>query len=266
MTPTTDDDRPTNGGHETPSAGTGETGRSPETDPERRTRSQYPRFLDWLIPIFLVLIGLALVVGGTALLAGADEDLIREAVEEETIQSDVFTGEDLVDVTFATAWWSGIGLVVTGVAVWLAAVWFYVLRRRERRAEAEGGQPSYVWTNAIVGAVAAIVLGFIPFSQAVGGAISGWLQAGDRDDSLKVGGLSGLLTGLPLALAVVFVFAGLIDGSMGIDEGNWAFLWVGILAFVVVFTLLFVAVLGAIGGWIGGRLAERPSERARSAD
>jgi hypothetical protein len=262
MTPTTDDDRSTNGGHDTATADESEAGRPPEAEPERRARSRYPRFLDWLVPIVLVLIGLALVVGGTALLAGADEGLIREAVQDETIQSDVFTGEDLVDVTFATAWWSGIGLVVTGVTVWLAAVWFYVLRRRERRLEAEGGRPSYVWTNAIVGGVAAIVLGFIPFSQAVGGAIAGWLQASDRDTNLKVGGLSGLLTGLPIALAVVFVFAGLIDGSMAVEDGNWAFLWIGVLAFVVVFTLLFVAVLGAIGGWIGGRIAGEPADRA----
>lgn len=259
MTPTNDDDRTANGDPDTPTTGTGETDRAPEAEPERRVRSQYPRFLDWLIPIFLVLIGLALVVGGSALLAGADLDLIRQAVQDETIQSDVFTGEDLVDVTYATAWWSGIGLVVTGVAVWLAAVWFYVVRRRERRLEAKGGKPSYVWSNAIVGAVSAIVLGFVPFSQALGGAIAGWLQRGDRDTNLKVGGLSGLLTGLPIALAVAFVFAGLIDGSMGVQNGNWAFLFVGILAFVVVFTLLFVALLGAIGGWIGGRLAERPS-------
>ena len=150
------------------------TGVEQPDDPtaERRGRSQYPRFLDWLVPAFLVLIGLALIVGGAAIFVGADVDLIRQAVQDEAIQSDVFTGEDLVAVTYATAFWGGIGLVVTGVAVWLGAAWFYVLRRRERREERAGHRPSYVWSNAIVGAVGSIVLGFVPFSQALGGAIA----------------------------------------------------------------------------------------------
>jgi len=255
MTPSNDRDRDADADRDAPASPANETDRPAETGSEDAGRPQYPRILDWVVPVVLVLIGLALVVGGAALLAGADRTLIREMVREGTIQSDAFTGPDLVDVTLATAWWSGIGLLVTGVAVWLAAVWFYVVRRRERGLEAEGGRPSYVWSNAMVGAVASIVLSFVPFSQALGGAIAGYLQRGDRDANLKVGGLSGLLTGLPVALAVVFVFGGLIDGTLGVEDGNWAFLFVGLLAFTVVFTLLFVAVVGAIGGWIGGKIA-----------
>jgi hypothetical protein len=189
-------------------------------------------------------------------------------VDQGAIQSDMYTGQDLVDVTYAIAWWSTIGLVVTGVAIWLGAGWFVVLRRRERRQVDAGEQPRYVWSNAIVGAVAAIVLGFIPFSQALGGAVSGYLQREDRDTNVKVGALSGLLTGLPIVIAVVFVFAGLIDGTLGVEDGNWAPLFVAVTGFTVVLTLLFVIAVGAIGGWIGGHLAgdsKKERNRARTS-
>jgi len=229
------------------------------------SRPYYPGFLDWLIPAFLVLAGFAVVVGGAGLWAGTDVEIIQQMVAEGAIQSDMYTGQDLVDVTYATAWWSAIGLVVTGVAIWLGAAWFVVLRRRERRQEKTGEQPRYVWTNAIVGAVAAIVLGFIPLSQALGGAIAGYLQREDRDTNVKVGALSGLLTGLPIVIAVVFVFAGLIDGTLGVEDGNWAPLLIAVTGFTVVLTLLFVIAVGAIGGWIGGHLAgDSRKERTRA--
>lgn len=120
------------------------------------------------------------------------------------------------------------------------------------------------YTPVIVrSALDAIVLGFVPFSQALGGAIAGWLHRDGRDANVKVGGLSGLFTGLPITLSVVFVFVGVIDGSLGVADGSVALLFGAVLAFVVVFTLLFVTAVGAIGGWIGGRIAE-PEGRSES--
>ncbi|EMA56153.1 hypothetical protein [Halococcus thailandensis] len=70
----------------------------------------------------------------------ADVELITEGVEAGTIQLDVFSGQRLVDVTYAMAWWSGVGLLVTGVATWLAAVGFGVYRRRAHRRQETSGE------------------------------------------------------------------------------------------------------------------------------
>lgn len=46
--------------------------------------------------------------------------------------------------------------------------------------------------NAVVGAVAGLVLGFVPLSPGIGGAMAGYLQGGSRGDGLRVGAVAGL--------------------------------------------------------------------------
>ena len=216
-----------------------------------------PRYVDWLVAGILALIGLAFVFGGAALFVLADVELIAEGVEAGTIRSDVFSGGTLVDVTYAMAWWSGVGLLVTGVATWLAAVGFAVYRRRaHRRRQATGEVLRSTRTNALVGAVASVVLGFVPFSPVLGGVVAGYLANGDRETTLKVGGLSGVFAAVPVVLVLAFVFVGLLVGTIGANGSSALALFGVVLAVVaLLFGVLFTAALGALGGFVGGKVA-----------
>lgn len=221
-----------------------------------RSQPQLPRYADWIVSGILVLIGLAFVFGGGALFMLADMELIAQGVEEGAIQSDVFTGQTLVDVTYATAWWSSVGFLVTGVATWVAAIGFVVYRRRERRRQDTTDEVlRSTGTNAVIGAVASIVLGFVPFSPVLGGAVSGYLEHGGRGANLKVGGFSGVLAALPVVLVLVFVFGGLIIGTVGANGSSALALFGVVLVVALLFSVLFTAALGALGGFIGGRIA-----------
>jgi hypothetical protein len=222
----------------------------------RQEPDELPRFVDWLVAGVIVLIGLALVVGGWALFGTADPEFIAQLVEDGVIQSDVFSGQELVDVTVALAWWGGIGLLVAGVGTWLAAVAFLILRRRERR---RAGSRRSVVTNAIVGAVASAVLAFVPLSQIAGGAVAGYLQRGSRSGNLTAGGLSALFAVLPAVVVVAFVVVGLVEGAGGATEFGGVAL-VGAFSVVVgLFAVLFTVALGALGGFVGGELVDRSS-------
>jgi hypothetical protein len=221
------------------------------------SQPRIPRYVDWLVAGILALIGLAFAVGGAALFVLADVELIAEGVEAGTIRSDVFSGETLVDVTYAVAWWSGVGLLVTGVVTWLTAIGFAVYRRRaHRRQETTGEVLRSARTNALVGAAASVVLGFVPFSPVLGGVVAGYLANGERATSLKVGGLSGVFAAVPVVLVLAFVFVGLTVGTMG-TNGSSALALFGVVLGVVaiLFGVLFTAALGAVGGFVGGTLA-----------
>lgn len=115
--------------------------------------------------------------------------------------------------------------------------------------------------NAVIGAVASVLLGFIPLSPILGGALAGYLQGGSRGDGLKVGAASGLVGLVPALLigglfAVVTIFGG--AGARG---------FVVFLLFVAVAVLLvgaYMVGLGAAGGWLGIYARER--REGRSAD
>ncbi|MDS0283128.1 DUF5518 domain-containing protein [Haloarcula onubensis] len=106
--------------------------------------------------------------------------------------------------------------------------------------------------NAAIGAVASIVLSFVPLSPVLGGAIAGYLQGGTRSDGLRVGALSGVL-GL-LAGAVFFGLFVLFVGAAYLGSGApRAFGAFGLLFFLVaaVVSALYTVGLSAVGGWLG---------------
>ncbi|WP_246310136.1 DUF5518 domain-containing protein [Halorarum halophilum] len=115
--------------------------------------------------------------------------------------------------------------------------------------------------NAAIGAVASIVLFFLPFSPALGGALAGYLQGGDTDEGLRVGALSGAIAAVPLAVLAVLVTAVFVIAAPGRAA----------LAFVVFFVVvLFVALLygvglGALGGLLGAYLNEEFDGSARTS-
>jgi len=112
--------------------------------------------------------------------------------------------------------------------------------------------------NALIGAIVGVILApILPFSTVVGGAVSGYLQGGDRQEGLKVGAIAGAIMLVPILLFLlllgnVFFFA----AAGGVYPGPSMFgLAGGVTIVVFVFALLFgvVYVVGfaALGGYIG---------------
>lgn len=117
--------------------------------------------------------------------------------------------------------------------------------------------------NALLGAVVSVVLSFVPFSPALGGAVAGYLQG---EDGPRVGGLSGLLAAIPIALfgvlAALFLSFSLAVGPGGNALGGLVFLLV-VLFVGVLMVATFSVVLGAAGGVLGVALARRYADDRR---
>lgn len=113
------------------------------------------------------------------------------------------------------------------------------------------------YVNALLGAVVSVLLSFLPFSPALGGAVAGYLE---ETDGLRVGAISGLFASLPLFGVVVLL------GGVAIALGFADFAVGGFLLFVlgvvaVLFVVAYSVVLSAIGGLIGVYLAEEYREK-----
>lgn len=228
----------------------------------RETPQRVLRIADWAVPILLVLLGLALIAGGAAVLVVTDAEAIADAVAEGAIESDVFSDADLVDVTVATLEWTGIGLVVTGALGWVGALAYVLYRRRVRRREAATGvvAPDGI-TNALVGAAVSVVIAFVPFSSVVGGFVAGYLQGSDRDESTRVGALAGLFTVLPFAILVLFVVGGLAAGVAEVGATGGALAVLAATLFGLLSALAITVGLSALGGYLAARAAERSEGR-----
>ena len=106
--------------------------------------------------------------------------------------------------------------------------------------------------NAVIGAVASIVLSFVPFSPVLGGAVAGYLQGGTRSHGLRVGAISGVL-GLLVGAAfflIVVLFLGVF--AIGTNAPS-SFGIVGLLFLLVAgaVSALYTIGLSALGGWLG---------------
>lgn len=101
--------------------------------------------------------------------------------------------------------------------------------------------------NAVIGAVAGIVLSFIPLSTVLGGAVAGYLEGGATDDGLRVGVIAGVIMLVPFVLiGAVFVMFFLGFGTGGPPR---AF---GLFAFIILlFGAAYTVGLSAAGGYIG---------------
>lgn len=218
--------------------------------------------VDWLVTALLVLAGFALGLSGLVLNVLTDRAEIARLVADGQIQSTVLSDPELVDATYALAWWGGLGLTVTGGLLILAGAVFFVYRRRARRRQEERGVAGPdTTTNAIVGAAVTVVLSFVPLSPVLGGIVAGYLQEGERMDGARAGGLSGLVAAVPVALLLVFVIGGLLAVAAEIGASGA----IGIAVVAVVFSLLvavlYLIALSALGGYVGVYLSERERER-----
>lgn len=120
-----------------------------------------------------------------------------------------------------------------------------------------------VLLNAVVAAVAAVVLSFVPLSTLLGGAIGGFLQGADAREGVIVGALAGLLTLLPfgaIGFGVLFVL-GIVGAGGAPIEGIVVFFVFALVIAVVAF--LYTVGLSALGGFLGATLAdEYPGRRS----
>ena len=123
--------------------------------------------------------------------------------------------------------------------------------------------------NALIGAVATVLLVFLPFSPVLGGAVAGYLQRGDLAEGAKVGGLSGLIASIP-ALLLGFLFVSFFtivpagtDAWQTFAVGGLVFLLLAFAA-IAAYTVGLSALGGAIGVYLEAELGgDRPTSRPR---
>ncbi len=106
--------------------------------------------------------------------------------------------------------------------------------------------------NIIIGGIVGLVLSFIPFSTALGGAVSGYLEAGSTRDGAVVGTLAGLVMILPMILFGLSL--SIMIGIIGAEEGM--FLIGGFLLLVIPYTVI----PSATGGWLGAYIYQKDNK------
>lgn len=203
------------------------------------------RAVDWILAGLLVILGFAVVAIGGLLYRVADRDWIADLIADETIESDIITKPELVDLLFAGSLWGGIGIMLAGGVMILGGIAFGVGRYRIDQADTEVEPPTFR-ANALLGAFVSAVTSFVPLSGILGGGVAGYLQTDDNWSGALVGALSGLL----LAIPVVVVAGVLLFGLAA--EGLAVFALFGL--FLLLFALAFSIGLSAIGGAIGSYL------------
>lgn len=112
--------------------------------------------------------------------------------------------------------------------------------------------------NCVIGGLAGVILGFIPFSTVLGGAIAGYLEGGSRKDGAKAGAVAGLVAMIPLlmVLAVVSVFTPIIVMGQG---GN--FRVVAAMVFFILFAAIYILGFSVLGGVLGIYYREKVQKR-----
>lgn len=203
------------------------------------------RAVDWILVGLLVILGLAVIAIGGLLYRVADRDWIAELVADETIESNIITKPELVDLLFAGSVWGGIGVMLAGGVLVLGGIAFGVGRYRIDQAEPEVEPPTFR-ANALLGAFVSAVTSFVPLSGILGGGVAGYLQTDDTWSGALVGALSGLLLALPLVIVAGVLLFGLAA------EGLAVFALFGL--FLLLFALTFSIGLSAIGGAVGSYL------------
>ncbi|AGN01255.1 hypothetical protein L593_06540 [Salinarchaeum sp. Harcht-Bsk1] len=178
----------------------------------------------------------------------------------------MLSNAELVDVTQALATWTAVGLIAIGAILFVLGFAYVAVRRRTHSRAAAGEQVSNFGANALLGAILAIVLSFVPFSQALGGIVAGYLESGSSERVVGVGAFSGFLSVAPLLALLVFVLAGIVAGLLEVGEGALALVVGAALLLSLALLATVGAGLGAIGGFLGGKLADRERNGGSSAN
>jgi len=226
-----------------------------------RTPEPLGPIVDWLVAAVLVFGGLAVTAIGAAVYGTADRAWITARVQDGTIQSADLTNAELIDVIYGFAWWGGIGLLTIGLVLFVAGVAFLAYRRRSRARHAELGITTPdTTTNAIIGGVVTALTSFVPFSPVLGGAVSGYLQGGDRTDGARAGLYAGLVAAAPIVVLFVFFAMAFSVVATELALGNLLLVGVAGLFIGLLVTVVYLAGLSALGGYLGVVLAERNAD------
>jgi len=225
-----------------------------ESPSERSAGSSVPAWVDYLVGGVVGLVGLLLLGVGALLTTILNRSVITNLVREGIVEAPL-TEAELNDLAVPTTYWSGIGLVLVGLVVLAVAVAYVYYQRQSQRRSGARGRVSNFWPNAVAGAVAALVFSFVPFAQAVGGAIAGYLEHDGSGDSTRAGAASGAIGAAPALLVAPFVLAGIAIGADAIGDGGLTVFAGGIVVAGVLFGAVVGTILGAIGGYAGGYVA-----------
>ena len=123
---------------------------------------------------------------------------------------------------------------------------------------------SETWLNAVVGGVVTLVLApVLPFAPVLGGAVAGYLEAGERGvrraSGLRVGAAAGTVAFVALLVFAVLLgnllFA-VLTGLVGAPPGFVSGLGFAVFLFGALFGALYVVGLSAVGGWLGVRVSD----------
>lgn len=218
-----------------------------------------PKVLEWLVGAVIAIGGLLAAMGGSAVLWASDERVIARAIEEGvadgSIRTDVLSPAQLTALASETAFWLGVGLVITGLSLVVVAVVYVVGRRRTRRASGPGSAREVLFAHAVLGALATGLLSFLPVSPVFGGGVAGYVHR-RAGSATKAGAASGLLATLPIAVIGLFAAIGF---ATGLDRGEVQGLGpvVSIAVIVgVLFALVYFVGLSALGGYIAAVIVD----------
>lgn len=218
---------------------------------------ELPAIVDWVVGAVVAVVGLAFLAGANLLGILVDRSMLVDRISTGAIEPAVLSRPDTIDVGREAVTWAGYGLVVSGLLLVVAGLVFVGTRRNWRTANRSAATSKRnVVTHAVAGAVTSALLAFLPFSPAIGGLASGYLEGGNARRSAGVGALAGLLVTAPLLLVLAFVGVGLVVGFLSVQAPGLALLAVVVLPLVLLVSATTSAALGALGGYVGGRIAD----------
>ncbi len=209
----------------------------------------FDRLLDWSIGAILTIVGLLGATFGLGIYYAVNRPDVAELIYNSEFQSDVLTEAEAIDALVAVGQWTGLGFVVAGGLTVIAGVAVVVAHGRARRA----GRSTPRWIVALVGGILGIVLGFVPFSPALGGAVAGYLDPNRSASGLGIGTVAGLFGAVPVVIVASFASVGLFMGL----PGDAIILVISVFGLLFIFTVATAVGLSAVGGYAGHWLRDR---------
>jgi len=207
----------------------------------------FDRLFDWAIGALLAVVGLLSALVGGSLYYVVDRVTVADAVAASEFRSDLLTEAAAVDLLSGLSQWVGLGVVAVGIPSVVVGAAVVVAHGRARR----DARPTPQWVLGVVGALVGALLGFVPLSPALGGAVAGYLDPDPTASGLGVGTAAGMFTALPAVIVTVSVGAGLVTGlSSGLAVPAAA----AVVA-AVLFSVAYLVGLSALGGYLDRRFA-----------
>lgn len=220
-----------------------------------------PSIVHWVVSALVGIVGVALATVGSFLAFFVDQAMVNEAVSSGQVT--ILTTErplseaEMAALGMDVATWTGIGLLVTGIALTIFGVIYGVKQYRVDSHPDSATHSQRAWQAATVGAVVAVGLSFVPFSTLLGGGVAGYLTPSGSANTTRVGALAGLLVAIPAVLIIGFTTVGLYTGLAVLAETGLQLLTVGVMIVTALFVLAVSIGLGGLGGYVAPIVADR---------